>query len=448
VSVILAKLAIGLGAALLGALLGSWRRLYELPERRFDVLAVGLTVASRLSIFVAVFVVLGFDAQADVLGYYFPQAQKTLAGQLVYRDFPSSYAPLFSYLGAGALLVWRSPRSLILLAILFEALSLPLWLRAARALGGDRAARTAMVLYACNALPILNVAIDGQNQSYCAFVFALSVALLVARRPFLSGLAAGASLGVVKLIGILHAPAPFAAAGAGRARFFVGGALIPLVTYGGFMLAGTDVLGPARVESGLNSSGNVPFLLTLIASGKPSPLWSAMLTLTLVAALGAVVLWALWTGAAASPQAMMPFGALVLLTFMIVSKKSYTHYLVIGLFPLAATVAARAPRFPGMLAFGLFGALAAIEPTLWFRWLGTGDLGLLLRPAPGVSRALVAGFALCDAALVAAYVVLWRQALGLLRGVGLEVERVGPLPSEPEVGGHSSPARAAARRSP
>lgn len=409
-SVLLAKLALGLGGAVLGAFLGSGERAYALSARRFDALAIALAVGSRLSLFVAVYVVLGAAAHSDVLGIYYPQALSALAGKLVHRDFPSSYAPLFPYVAALPLLVWHSPKAIILLAVLAEALALPLWLRSARTLLGDRPARLSIILYACSGLPLLDVVIEGQNQAYCAFFFALSVALLLSRRPFLAGLAAGASLGVVKFIAILHAPAPFAAAGAGRARFFVAGASLPLLVYGGFLLAGADVFASLRVEAALISSGNLPFLL-----GWPGgPAVGAVATPALALALLGVVGWGLRSGVAAAPRALFPFGALVLLTFMIVSKKAYAYYLVIGFFPIAATVAARAPGFAGMLAFGLFGALAAVEPSLWFRWLDARSLAVAAH-AGGASRALLAVFVACDVALVGGYVVLWRQALGLLR---------------------------------
>ena len=186
--IILAKLVLGLTGAILGLLLSSSRRMRELSDARFGALAVGLGVASRLALYVLVFFVLRFDVHSDVIGHYYPQARSALAGKLVYRDFESSYAPLFAYLEAAAVALWNSPKSLVLLTVVLEALSLPLWLRTARAAFDEPTARLAMVLYLTSAMPLVNVAIEGQNQAYCAFLLSASFALLAARRPFLSGL--------------------------------------------------------------------------------------------------------------------------------------------------------------------------------------------------------------------------------------------------------------------
>lgn len=408
--VLLGKVAIAIACAILGAILGASKRVHAMPRQSFDRLAIGLGVASRLAIFVLLFIVLGFDAQSDVPSHYHPQALHALDGKVVYRDFRSSYAPLFPYFVAIATMAWRSAKSIVLFAIVLEALSLPLWLRAARAALDERAARVAMVLYVCGAPLIVNVAVEGQNQVYCSLLFALSFALVASGRPFLSGLAAGASTSLVKILAVIQAPGPFAASGSARARWAIGAALVPAIAYGGFFLAGADVMYPVRVESGLHSSGNVPYLLMPLFGRMPK-----LYTAVLVLALGAVVGWALIKGVARDLRGGLYLDALVLMTFMLVSQKSYTHYLVLGYFPLAAAFAARSPSARELFGFGLFGLFATLEPSLWFRWLKSGDLRQLAHPAAGVSRAEVGVFLIVELALVASYAWLWWRSLSALR---------------------------------
>jgi hypothetical protein len=103
---------------------------------------------------------------------------------------------------------------------------------------------------------------------------------------------------------------------------------------------------------------------------------------------------------------------LVLLTFLVASKKSYTVYLVMAFFPLCLTLAATGvgPRL--LLGFGAFGVLCSLEMSLWFRWLGTHDLGWLLSAAlpVGVTRAHLWIFALGEIALIAGYAAWIRRA--------------------------------------
>lgn len=405
------KLLMGLAGTVLALLAASSPRLRRLSDARFGALAVGFGVASRLALFFLVFVALRMEAQSDVGAFYYPQARSALAGQLVNRDFPSSYAPLFPYLGAVAVALWDSPKSLILLAVALEALSLPLWLRTARALFDEGTARLAMILYVTSALPLVDVAIEGQNHTYCALLLAASFAFLVAGRPFLSGLAAGASVAAVKLLGVITAAGPFAGAGNRRARWLAGGALVPALVYGAFALAGADVLLPVRIESGQRTSGNLPFLLTALGAGAPTGAWSSITVALLACSLVGVLLWALRSGAVTGPRAALHLTTLLLLTFQVVSKKAASQYLVLGYFPVAATVAACSPGWRGILAFGLFGTVATLEPSLWFRLLPSSNLSALWQPGLRGSALVVLAFNLV---LVGGYAVLGWQALRLL----------------------------------
>jgi hypothetical protein len=171
------------------------------------------------------------------------------------------------------------------------------------------------------------------------------------------------------------------------------------------------VLLPVRLESSQRTSGNLPFLLTALGAGAPRGPWSLITTAILAASLVAVVVWALLRSAASEPRAALHLTTLLLLTFMIVSKKASSQYLVLGYFPLALTVAARSPGRRGIVAFGLFGIVATLEPSLWFRLLQPGDLGALAQPDLRRSALVIL---VIDLILVGGYAALGWQALRLL----------------------------------
>jgi hypothetical protein len=80
-------------------------------------------------------------------------------------------------------------------------------------------------------------------------------------------------------------------------------------------------------------------------------------------------------------------------------------------FPLCAiAIREGLTRFRAGL-FGIFGFVAMIEPTLWFRWLN-GQQFLSLAPSVGVSAALwkVTLFLFTDLVLLAFYAYYWRES--------------------------------------
>ncbi len=417
--VTLGKLALGVGSIVALMLLGTWSRLYELSDRSFTRIATVFAVASRLTVFAVLFLILKREPQSDVFAYYYPQAGHALLGQVPYRDFYSSYAPLFPYLMAGAVFLWNTPRSIVLFAVLVELVSLPLWLRVARDAVGERKARLATLLYLLSPLPLVNVAINGQNQVFISLLLALSLFFLSLGRPFASGLWIGASLVSIKILGVLAAPPPFLGAGARKGRWLLGFVLFPLVIYGALVALGVDVLTPLRAESKTWSSGNLPYLLRTLGVGFSD----ASTTLLVGATLAGVSLLGLWSRAGDAKSTRIYLAALLLLTFLLFSKKAYTNYLVMGFFPICLLVAARSPGLRELGAFGLFGLVAVLEPSLWHRWMWVPDPALLFSGAgPTVSRAKLVIFFSCEALLLASYIVLLVRGYRLVREGPRELE--------------------------
>src|SRR5262245_12952410 len=103
---ILFKLLVALGTGALGVCALRIGAVGRLSDRGFIVAALGLQVLPAILLFIGLYVVAGQEVTSDVAGYYMPPARAVLAGQVPYRDFPLSYAPLFPYIGAALLQIW------------------------------------------------------------------------------------------------------------------------------------------------------------------------------------------------------------------------------------------------------------------------------------------------------------------------------------------------------
>jgi hypothetical protein len=219
----------------------------------------------------------------------------------------------------------------------------------------------------------------------------------------LSGLALGAVGGGLKLLAFLFAPA--LALAARRPLAWVAACLaVPLALLGAGGLGSLDVLLPLRLEAPLHSSGNVPFVLGLLGVDLASPAVQGVLSAALVAALGAAALGVRSRRAEGSLRVAHAL-ALLLLTFLLASRKSYTSYLVTGFFPLCLSVAAPGLSTRTVVLFGALGTAAVVEPSAWFRWLERRAPGELLAQAPAGGPLAVAAFLLLEGVLLAGY--LW-----------------------------------------
>ena len=400
--VLLGKLMVAVACGLVMVLAVRLRRPQELSRRHFDLLAMVLTGASRIGLFMTVFVVLGEDTQSDV-NKYFDEGIRVLAGQMVYRDFESSYSPLFPYLAAGVLAIWSSAKALVAASIIIELISIPLWLAVARRWFSERVTRTATLLYILSPIPLLNVALNGQNQVWQALLLAIAL-LLLAKRDFTSGFAFGLTIAAVKALGLLFAPVLWLFA-RGRMVWLVGFVLLPAWVYAILIIGGVDVLVPIRVQGMHVTSGNLFYLLSVTGLDLELLAMKSASTAALFVALMAVFLIAWGRGVRARPRNVVFLTALVLLTMLLVSKKAYTSYLVLAFFPICLSIAARPPSLPFLMFFALIGIVGALEPSLWFRWMEKHSLEILwLADLPeDVSRGKAVAFLLCDLILLVGY---------------------------------------------
>ncbi len=416
-TVLAAKLGVGLLCAVMTLLLVRHPKPYELSRQRFDLGLMILMAAMRLSLFVVVYLVLDINVSGDVRGFYFPNAERAAAGEVIYRDFESSYSPLFPYLLALIIGVWHSLKAIVLAAILIEVASLPLWLAAGRRWFSERTVRVAALLYVTSSVPFLNIALKGQNQVWVALGLAASVWLL-ARKDVLSGGLQGLTLISVKVLSLLFTPVIWLFAG-GRVRWAIAFCVLPLATVLYCVPNDIDLLFPLRLQGGHFTGGNLPYLTSLFGVDPTAGAARWIFDGLTVGALAFVFLASWKRGVRAQPANVMHLLTLVLMTFFLASKKAYATYLVMCFFPVCLTLATSRVNWKLLIAFAMVGILAALEPSLHFRWMHDGAhkqfLSVLFAdPLPeGVTRIGALAFLLVDVALVAGYAVVaglaWRR---------------------------------------
>ncbi len=101
------------------------RQLQPFVENKQGLILTGLLLAVRVVPFVVVFLVLNETPRGDIPFFYW-KADLAHQGKLVYRDFWSFHSPVFSYILALPLFLWNSPKALVALMGLGEAICL--WL--------------------------------------------------------------------------------------------------------------------------------------------------------------------------------------------------------------------------------------------------------------------------------------------------------------------------------
>ena len=415
-AVILFKVMLAVACGLLGA----WAlrsRLAELPERAFLRGAVALQLITALGMFVAFYVVGHQEPTSDVPGYYVPAARAALAGQVPFRDFALSYAPLFAYVGAALVFVWNSTKVFALFVILLNAVALVWWHRAASACFDRPTVRQCTILYATSG-HVLVQALLGTNQAWVSAALAASALLIVHERSAASGLVQAAAACTTKVLAHLFWPVLWICAPQ-RSRWAAAAILPTVAVYAAFVAigAGTGLLYPLRHEGDLISSGNLPYLLDLALSA--SPFERVLFDTLALAALGVTTAWLYMVARTMSvhDRRALLFAGLALtgLVFMLFSKKSITGYVIFVMYPIALMLVSGMATVRARVGFMLvFNVLLVAEPSLWFHLEGY-HWPLRTWFAMGGGSA-AAAFVLLDLALLACYVyVAWLSVRAVRR---------------------------------
>ncbi len=324
-------------------------------------------IAARLLPWVAIYFIAGFLPHSDVARVFWPQARGVLAGGLPYRDFDSSFGPLFPGLIALPLLVWRDPRAIVLFLSVLEAVTVALTLGAARVPSGSAARARWLALYFLAPGPLLLAVVGGQED------FLLWAAGLVVWIAVVAGrsVAAGslAVLGVLITKPLFAIPAAaFAGLSRRRWRYLAGAAVPALVVLGMLiLLTGPKFLGVLS-ESRNVSPPNLWIWLHWFSGGRIA-IGNPLLSFSMVVITGAFAIWLFARYRAAiehRPSLFFAAWTLLFAVSMLVNLKSMGAYF--GYFALPALALFLDPPHPGaLLAWVVFGTLGPIESSLWYR---------------------------------------------------------------------------------
>ena len=304
---------------------------------------------------------------SDAAIYYLPQTLRALSGEIPYRDFATSYSPLFHVLLMPGVLIWPNPGSIVATVFLVEVALIALY---ARRFGHARPAQTwrVLFLYCWSPISIYWVAVTGYNSVLIALFAMIALLLADARRDGAAGLAAVVGLALSKLTMILAWPAiVFFPRGSIIRRMIPMGVLaafLPLLIY-----ARIDILASALHGGYVATTGNLWFLVSLMLSESvhsPSIKLASMLSLLCAESIliGVYFRSARLREEHAFDRASAFYcaGALV---FMLLAYKTFPWYLTMCLIFLVHTlVCAGRSSVAALIPLAVLGGLTTLEPAL------------------------------------------------------------------------------------
>jgi hypothetical protein len=361
-----ARTALGCAFSIAGYVVASSNAIHRFTRHAFDRTANLAFILSRFAIFYTTFFALHLNVRGDIPAFYFSEAHSLLQHQLPYRDFPSSYAPLHSFLDAGLLLLWNSPIAIILFAILAECFILPVWLRTARLFASESAVRIAASLYITSAISLQFVTLDGQDNVVIALLLGLGVLTLASRRDAVSGAFVSLGAVLIKFLPLLFAPA-FILGARRWLRWLIGFVAVLVLGYGAFAAMHAPIFYPLSAEGGLRTASDLPYLLESIAGYTPPVFVEDGLLAVVLVILIAVMVRARLRARDETPLLrLVVFGCASLnLALLIFSKKSWPPYLVLTLFPLCLLFGEGGHRRLRLACFALFNVIAVTTHSIW-----------------------------------------------------------------------------------
>lgn len=413
--ILLVKLVISTFGGMAGLFLFYCSLHDSIPPRIFLRVVFICFVVLRIVLFISAFALNRIEPQSDVTVYY-REAVAVSHGSIPLADIHTAYGPLFDYINAGFILIWASPLVLILWAMIVECAAFFVWLHVAQKLFTEPEARQATALYVCNPIPITSVVIGGQNHITLALALGLAATLLTYGKERSSGFVLGMSIITVSFFTALFAPILCVTARR-RITWAVSFSLPVLIAYGLIHFMGGSLWSQIAFHAHDSSSGNLPFLLSVVGVEFDDPQQRFIANLAALGVLVTGFLVALARFGVRDKRAPVLLCAFVLLITLIVNKKAFASYLLVGLMPICLVVVRQKRPWAAAVVLQAVCGVGALEPSLWFRWLHQGELSLLFyQVLPlGVTRFEVFIFLVCDAWLVGGYLLLacfsWR-ALG------------------------------------
>ncbi len=406
-----ARTAVSVLFSLLAVVAVQMRKLLLISRQSFDRLAIASFLVSRWGLYLAIFVVAHIAPHGDV-SIYVEEATAVLHGQLPYRDFLSSYAPLHCFLDAGLMRLWFTPKVIIVFAIFAECFLVPLWLRMAREFFVERDVRIGTLLYLTSALSVQFVTVDGQDNVAVALLFGLCLFLILRSRLVASGFAIGAGISIFKFLPLLYLPmflrvvkSPF--------KWIAGIAIPVAIVYGAALAQHLNILMPLSRES-YRTANCIPYLVeALFGITVSSAVWNGLLLLVLGVVL-VVTLQAMQAAPQTARMRILTLGiAAVTLVILSIPKKSWPPYFLLALFPVCLLIA---PLSRGKIAlFAAFQVLCVAIPSVWADVFDLDD-ALPLHALLLAHKPVAILFYLGQTLLVAGYLVMLWEALKQIRG--------------------------------
>lgn len=324
-------------------------------------------VLTRLLPWIAIYLIAGFSTQSDVATTFWPQAHGAIEGHIPYRDFESFFGPLFPYLIALPLLVWKDPRAIVLFLSLLEAATAALTLRAARIAPRSADRLRLLAIYYLAPGPLLLAVVGGQ-EDFLLWTGGLLVWLVcVHRRDFGAGLLTIVCTLFTKPLFVIPAAAFFGLSRK-RPRFLLGAAPAAAVV----LLALWALTGRAFLQV-LSQSGNIspPNLwiwLHWLSAGR-IPIEHPSLSLAMVAVvtlLGLIYFARHAEAIASSPQRFYAAWTVLFVLSLLLNLKSLGAYVAYFSLPALVIFFQRGHR-TALAAWVVLGTLAPIESSLWYR---------------------------------------------------------------------------------
>ena len=412
---LLARTVLGCVAAAATVLLPRFGRAYTWSDGDFRKRYLLAFSGVRFLLFGFVFLLLRIAPRGDLPGIYVGELKAYLAGAVPYRDYASSYAPLFPYLYGPLYRLHPSALTIIACSILVEIATAVIFLRWMPRVVSESRARFAALLCLCNPISLQFVTVDGQNNVVIGLFLALALLWSTRKRAAWSGASLGMSIASVKFLPLLFFLVFPMFLRRGWLKWVAGCAAVVGLVYGTFAFAlHAPVLQAAQREGEIKSAGGLPFLVETIAGRDLGRLgWDGLLLL----ALGAVLLlgWRLARRCEPESRAALAGAAFLLpallLTVMALGKKTWPTYTEMVLFPLSMAVAVAATGRSGEFRRGavwLVGVFSLLSVTAHSVWSSV----LQQATAPRVHTLLRAGdawawaFLLLEIGLFSAYAAL------------------------------------------
>jgi len=345
--------------------------LYKIFNKSFNnsnyvYLKTGLFISTRIVAFIIIFLIIKISPQSDVTAFYYPQAKNILQGNIPYLDFESSYSFLFPFLYSLPLIIWDTPLVFIIIAIVFELISINIWEKVLNIFFNEITAQKVIFIYLLNPISFFSVIINGQNQILIVLFLGLAILFQQKKKELWSGLFLGLGLLFTKYLFLIFVPVLVLLSAQKRKliiSFFIAG-ILPLILLYVFNI---NTLLPLIIESKKYTSGNLPFLLSALFTTILNYEFLLNMLLFLIYFGVIIYLYKNYISSHSNKAVVLNFISVVFLLFMLFSKKSYTTYLIIGFIPIISFIIYSELNLKTLIALNIFGIISVIEPSLWFR---------------------------------------------------------------------------------